>query len=428
MASRLGSYSVEDAMSEPAGKGEHHVYRIASGQRDGIQLSPGSHYVGVDAVAWFINKESSFFEKRIASGTLDIQLAGGSERYQAALGTYDLKGGAKIAPVFERPVLPDRNYRGGNITFSATITAIKRDTVVGGMLKSAANASLGIVAGMVQTATLTGPAKLLSAAGDDLIAGVKRVLNDTADKREPFFDFTGLEYTVKPNTVDSSTQYLLLHRGSDLDESLLSIVKKGQLELPQYEGAVLDDGVWLLLRLRRSEQYPGFREWFDQEKALRSKVSALVDDVKSQVLSKDEALARLRPSPGGDSTLFDEFSRLRALIQTDGVIAEKEALAHVVALRTVIDTARRAIAESKPAEFKTTLSTIKNNLLKGAVLDPHALDAVKAEAADLLTVRSALAPRRKSLWSAMALQTITPDLLGHELAGVRSALTKLDKF
>ena len=56
-----------------AGKGEHRVYRIVDPvPGDTARLTAGNHYVGVDAVAWFINKESNWFADRMASGTLTL--------------------------------------------------------------------------------------------------------------------------------------------------------------------------------------------------------------------------------------------------------------------------------------------------------------------------------------------------------------------
>ena len=197
----------------------------------------------------------------MASGTLDIVMSGGLEKYQAALGTFELKSGARFAPVFDRSVLPDRNYRGGPLTVIASLTAIKKDTAIGGMLKSAASASLGIVAGMVNTATVAGPAKLLTVAGEDLIGGVKKVLNDTAQKREPIFDFSsGLEYSFRPESVVGPESFLLLHRGSQLSDSRLEVRASGQLLVPFHQGSPLEDGAWLLLRLRRSDEYSGVRD------------------------------------------------------------------------------------------------------------------------------------------------------------------------
>jgi len=149
-------------MATEAGKGEHHVYCILpQTPTDQNSIKKNENYVGIDAAAWFINKDDSWLSKFMASGTLEIGLAGGLEKYQVALGTFELRGGAKTAPVFNKPVLPDRNYRGGPVTLTASLTAIKSDTVVAGMLKSAGNASLGVVAGMVQSPPWPGRPKSL---------------------------------------------------------------------------------------------------------------------------------------------------------------------------------------------------------------------------------------------------------------------------
>ena len=353
-------------MSTEAGKGEHHVYPIVTNTKpDAAALTPGLHYLGIDAVAWYINKTSSWFTDRMASGTLQISIASGAEQYQAALGTFELKAGAKTAPVFERPVLPDRNLIGGPITLNASLTAIKKDTVIAGLLKSAANASLGIVAGMVQTATATGPAKLLSAAGDELISGVKKVLSDTGAKREALFDFSGLEISIQPNTVVGDEMYLLLHRGADLDQSNLKIKKVGQLVLPYLGGALLDDGAWLMLRLRRSDEYTGARDWYAAARTLRGKIESLVADASSDVIPKDEALKQLKPSVAGTTTLFDEFARLRAIIRNDGVLSERQASVFVADLNAQIVAARKAISATDPAVFANTVEKLRTSVASG---------------------------------------------------------------
>lgn len=353
-------------MATEAGKGEHHVYPIVTNTKpDAPKLTPGLHYLGIDAVAWYINKQSSWFTDRMASGTLQISLANGAEQYQAALGTFELNAGARTAPVFERPVLPDRNLIGGPITLNASLTAIKKDTVIAGLLKSAANASLGIVAGMVQTASATGPAKLLSAAGEELIGGVKKVLSDTGAKREPLFDFTGLEITVQPSTVVGDEIYLLLHRGASLDEAKLTIKKVGQLMLPYQEGTLLDDGAWLMLRLRRTDEYTGARDWYAAARSLRGKIESLVADVGSDVISKDEALKQLKPSAAGTTTLFDEFARIRAIIRNDGVLSERQASAFVADLNTQIVAARKSISTTDPAAFTQIVTNVRTSVASG---------------------------------------------------------------
>ena len=383
-------------MATEAGKGEHHVYRILPGSGDSDKLTAGKHYVGIDAVAWFINKKSTWFTDRISSGTLDVKLASGLEKYQAALGTFELKSGAKYAPVFERPVLPDRNYRGGVITLAASLISIKKNTAIGGMLMSAASASLNVVAGMVQTAAITGPAKLLTAAGEDLIGGVKKVLSETGEKREPLFDFSGLEYTVQPTAIVGPEIFLLLHRGATLDEKDLTVKKEGQLLLPFYKNILLDDGAWLLLRLRRTAEYSGVRDWYESARSLRSKLSNLVSDVSSGVITKEEALKKLKPSATGD-TLFDEYARLRSIIQNDGVLSELEASLRVGELKTALDAAQKAISQNNPDLLNESLSQLKTSLLQGKAPKGPIAKAFQAEATALLDYRRSLGPSKKKV-------------------------------
>jgi hypothetical protein len=419
-------------MPTEAGRGEHHVFRIPGADTsDRDPLQPGKHYLGIDAVAWFINKESGWFHDRMASGTLDVKLSGGLEKYQAALGTYELKGGTRVAPVFQRPVLPDRNFVGGPITLNASLTAIKRDTVVGSMLKSAASASLGIVAGMVQTATVAGPAKLLAAAGEDLIGGVRKVLSETGEKREPLFDFSGLEFSMQPKDMAGPEMFILLHRGAQLPKDRLTVGTQGELLLPFLNGAMLDDGAWLLLRLRRTSTYSGVRDWFEPTKQLRLRIRALVDDVESGIVDRAEALKRLKPSSTGDQTLFDEFSKLRAIISADGVLSEAEAGARIGELNAALVAARKAISAQDPAEFESALNHLSETLARGGRPTGAVERAFARGAADAIDTRRALLDEISATGAkgskarrgrSAALPGMDADKLFMELGGVSHAL------
>lgn len=379
-------------MPTEAGQGEHHAYRIPGTSPDRTPLTPKQHYLGVDAVAWFINKQGSWFSDRMASGTLDIKIAAGVEHYQAALGTFELKGESRTAPVFDRPVLPDRNYMGGMITFNVSMSAIKHDRVIAGLLKSAATASLGVVAGMVQTATAAGPMQLLGAAGDEILKGVRQVLSDTGEKREPLFDFSGFEESVSPTQVVGPETYLLMHRGVRLNPGSLSVQDEGMAVLPYVNGMMLDDGAWLLLRLRRSSTYPGQREWFDDARALRSRIRSLVEDFEAGAMETDDALRRLKPSATGTETVYDEFSRLRSVIQNDGVLSESEAVLYTGQLRTSINEARKSIQAGKPSEFHISLDLLKHSLLSGTGLSENLMANYLLEAHSLSQYRTAKAP------------------------------------
>lgn len=369
-------------MSLEAGKGEHKAYRIMPEMtEDTAQLQARKHYVGVEAVSWYINKESSWFTKRMASGTLEIKLANGLEKYQAALGTFSLKGGARFAPIFLRPVLPDRNYRGGPLTFSVHLTAVKKNTAVGSLLKSAANASLGIVAGMVDTAAVTGPALLLMAASGELVSGVKDILGTSADGREPLFDDNGLEVTIQASDIVGPAVFLLMHRGMSLDQNKLEVRSSGELLIPFYDGALLEDGAWLLLRVRRTDEYSSVRFWFAEARKLRGRIDDLANDVADGVVDKDEALKEFSPSERGDKTIFDEYMRLRAVIRNDGVLTEREAASYVGQLRSRTMQAKSAIEQGKESSLEEEISTVTEAIVSGSSV-PEPVNVVFLEEAE----------------------------------------------
>jgi hypothetical protein len=372
-----------------AGNGEHRVHFVPGGSSsDKAKLTAGAHYVGVDAVSWFINKAGGFFSDRMASGTLEIKLAGGAESYQIALGTYALESGAKTAPVFGKSVLPDRNYRGGAIAFTASLSAIRKDSAIAGLLRSAAEASLGVAAGMVETAAIAGPAKLLGDAGSSIISGVRQLLSDTGQSKEQIFDFGGLEFSIRPEQVIGPECYVLLHRGASLDSSMLTVRREGAIELPHYGDAPLDDGAWLLLRVRRSDEYSGVREWFDSARMLRMRVDAIVDDVASGSITKADALQQFLASNTGGKTLYDEFVRLRSIIHADGVVSEREAAAYVSQLVARITSARAAISNDSKEQYAQNLRRFGDALANGAAPIAQLADVVLAEAAALQQSRS----------------------------------------
>ena len=69
-----------------AGEGDHHVYHLVPPNQTTLgPLEPEHDYIGVDSSSWFLNKESSWFRERTASGVMRITLASGQEEYNAAL-------------------------------------------------------------------------------------------------------------------------------------------------------------------------------------------------------------------------------------------------------------------------------------------------------------------------------------------------------
>ncbi len=377
-------------MSMEAGRGEHHVYRILpAGQADQAKLTARNHYVSVDAVSWYVNKESGWFSDRMASGTLNMELAAGHERYQIGLGTFELEHGAHVAPVFDRPALPERNYRGGPITVRAHLSGIRRDNALGGILRSAAGASLGIVKGMVETAALAGPAAPLAAAGRELIDGVSGVLTVQGDGREPLFDDAGLEFSIHPEEIVGPEVYFLFHRGTDLDDTYLAVGEEGQIAVPLYGDALLADGAWLLVRVRRDDEYSGIRPWMDALRGLNGRISDLVTDVCDGFTDLDTGKAEFEPSSGGNKTLFDEYARLRAVIREDGVLSEREAGLVVGQLRNRFTSAKKAVERQDESVYTGAVNGLKDALARGERAPAGPAEEFEDEVVELAETRLA---------------------------------------
>ena len=397
-------------MTTEAGRGEHYVYKLVPDDAsDQAKLTAGNHYLGIDAVAWFINKHSSWFSNRIASGTLDIKMAGGAENYPVALGPFDLSGISRIAPVFERPILRDRNYRGGPISFSVTLSAVNKNNVIRSMLKSSANACLEIADGIVEAGALPGPCGVLSAASRDIIGNVQKVLTDTSLRCEEIFDFSGLEYSLRPEAIVGPQIFILFHRGAGLNESRLSVkpgsveirepglsIQRRQMLMPYYENAPLEDGAWLLLRIRRSDEYSGHRSWFIDVSKFLSKVKCLVDDVKSGLITKDDGLAQLQPSGIGEKTILDEFHELRSLICNDGALSDREAGAQVGLLYTAILAAKNAITKLNPRTLTDTIKQVTGALSEGECITGEIGQAFAEQVASVASARKSCIARDTS--------------------------------
>jgi hypothetical protein len=383
------------AGNTPAGTGEHHTYLISGGGADQGPLRAEEHYLGIDAVSWYVNKDSGWFTKRMASGALTVKLAGGSETYEVGLGLYDLASGAHLAPVFEKPVLPDRVFRGGVITLTAVLTGLAQDTKVARLMKTTASAALGVVGGLVQTASLGGLSAPLKEAGTTLLDGVRSVL-DGQDKKMQLFDPAGLEVSVRPGQLLGPETYVLLHRGTALDPARLQVAPKGQSFGPVYDGAELTDGAWLLLRFRRAFQYPVVRGWAHDFRKWQADVAGLVDDVRNDAGTKDDALRALQPGSETRPTVSDQYRKLRDQILNDGVLTQTEATAYAGILSNYRRLALRAIQTGDYAGFFDGIKKLRTEARSGGVVGPES-QAEYAQALDAAAeVRVGAAPTEQT--------------------------------
>lgn len=370
-----------------AGEGEHQTFLVHGNDDDQVVLTPQKHYLAIDAVSWFVNLDSSWFRERLATGTLSVKI-GSAESYHVALGLYELKGGARTAPVFDRPVLPERVFRGGPVTVQAVISGLSKTTGIGKLLQGIADAALGVVGTMVQSASLAGPSQVLSSAGSALVGGVRELLNTQDAKLRLFDPTTGIEKTLSPTELHGRTNYLLLYRGAQLDAGSVAVSQMGTFEQPLYQGQPLDDGVWLLLRLRRTLEYPAEPAWLKRLEIWIAAVQQLADNLGAGALSADQARNRL--NMGGDAapSLYDTYQQLTTAILSDAQLTVTESGSYAAVLRATRLLALRLVNGGNPEEFEAAMTQVRT----GTLTDPELRAAVTQAAADAARARAATVP------------------------------------
>jgi len=87
----------------------------------------------------------------------------------------------------------------------------------------------------------------------------------------------------------------------------------------------MTDGVWLLLRLRRTPDYPNERDWRASYDKWIADLNGLMDDFKLGGTDKTTVAAALKPSfDEKKPTLYDRYRLLRTTIASDGAITASE--------------------------------------------------------------------------------------------------------
>jgi hypothetical protein len=329
-------------MVTQAGKGGHRYHKLyhESDSKSGGELKEREHYLGLDAVRWYVNEQGHVLSKKMASGTVKLSL--GEEEYVAGLGRYELEGGAYTAPVFNQLILPNRAYTGGQLTVKTYVRVIKSDTLLSKLLKDMAKASVTMIAGAVGAATAAGPLALLLKAGTSFTSGIEDILKQ-GEKGVTIFDPGGLQVTLSSSDVKRRNTYLLVHRGAELDGKRLKLWKTAKGMTVSYKGKLLRDGAWILYRLRRENVYGYYRPWQREARKLRGKLKDLITDLENGLMSREEAIKALDPSKKSHPNLASGVIDVRKQIRSDYVFTEKEMNSKAESLVEQLNAARDAL-------------------------------------------------------------------------------------
>ena len=390
-------------MVTEAGKGEHHYYVLKPAnfeEQDTDALEVRKHYLGIDAVRWYVNEQGNFFRDRMASGTVQLSLA--DEMYEVGLGTYQLEAGARTAPVFDRAILPNRRFRGGRITFKIFVRAIQSDTVLGGLLRELANVSLDVAIGAVGAATAAGPMAVLLTAGTNLAGGVKKVLSD-GKNAVTVFDPEGVDVNFRAADLKGPVNYVLVHRGAELDAGDLSLTRENSDVV--YKGNPLDDGAWILFRLRREDRYASPRPWDDEARHFRGEMKDVMDRFSLGGISLEDSRNALTPTRGFPPNLADRLMDVVAKIRNDYVLAEAEATLKAGMLISLLKLAQRAVNENNAQKYNAESEVMASCISEGREPTREVADAFSVEARDMANARAnaEAAPELygENLWSTM---------------------------
>jgi len=368
-------------MSNPAkaGEGNPHKYIIlADKSPSAIQFSVDKHYIGVDAVVWFVNSQSNFLTDRMVAGTIEVTING--QVFPVVLGQYELKGGQQVAPIFDRALITSIPYQSANVVFKAVIQGNRQNTMVGTLLKQMAAATITAVAGAVTLEAGGVGGVALASAGGVLVDGAQQVLSDNNDKKVTIFN--PFEVTIHPvDELRGAQSYVLLHKGTDgLDAAKLTIATGANGTDVQFDGKPFRDGAWLLLRLRRNETYLGDpRPWRSDVDGVKSAFDELIDSWKSSLLSLDDVKSNLSRSTSESPTVADQVGIVNRRINADEALLRSDRRKCAAVLRAYLQAAIGAAASGKPQDYYDAVAAIEGTVKSNSPQPKILTDAIVAE-------------------------------------------------
>ncbi|MFZ1730010.1 MAG: hypothetical protein WBQ23_00495 [Bacteroidota bacterium] len=362
-----------------AGNGNPHKYTIlVDNTPSAPQYAPDKHYIGIDAVVWFVNDQSNFFTDRMVAGTIEITLNG--QNFPVVLGQYELKGGQQVAPIFDRALITSVPYRSGNIVLKAVIQGNRQNTMVGTLLKQMAVATITAVAGAVSLETGGVGGAALAAAGGTLVKGAQQVLSDNDDKKVNIFN--PFEITIHPVEDLRGTQsYILLHKGTDdLVAAEFAIASDAAGMDVQYDGRPFRDGAWLLLRLRRNDTYLGDpRPWLSDVDGVMNALDELIDSWNSSLISVEEVKRNLVKSASETPSVADQVGIATRRIRSDEALILSDRRKYAAVLRAYLQAAINSAGADDPRLYYDAVAAIEGAVRKNAPQPLVLTDAIVTE-------------------------------------------------
>lgn len=343
------------------GSGDAYPYIIRPNIADTSPYDSTKDYFSITAVSWFVNQQGNWLKSKQASGT--VQIKANSTVFNFPLGSFALAKGAKTAPIFNYPLLPTTPFDGSPITIQASITGMKQNTVLGGILQELATEAMSYATtslGSLSLSTAYPGLSQLSTAANDISSTLVTKMGQNA---VPIFDAqSGISITLGTEDLKGDVFYVLLYKGRRLnnvdlgiDSDNISVLEKGNR---------LSDGAWILFRVAKEETYAGARPWtVPSQQAIRQLKLQMTtyndtyktDHTAGETLSK----ALENTSQGTGKTLGDQFVFVINLIQSDNALSSAQSLQEAIRVNAYLDWAKAAIAQSNPRVFFDNVAAIE---------------------------------------------------------------------
>ncbi len=121
--------------------------------------------------------------------------------------------------------------------------------------------------------------------------------------------------------------YVLIHRGKNLDLNKLSLRLAGHsVEDVLYDSKPLDDGAWILIRLRREDNFGSPRPWRLDAQRVVTDIDNLIDRFFMEDIDESSAKAVLKVSGGEPETIGDRVEAVKTKIRNDFALTDRERL------------------------------------------------------------------------------------------------------
>lgn len=357
-----------------AGRGEHHCYVLRSPSAEKVSIKKNESYISLKGCSWQVNRANSWLKSKDITATLSLQ-TGNAENLSFCPGLYTRKGKDTIVPMPFYELLPYTKYEGGTIKLRAQFSGIKKDLRVNTLIQSAATSSRHIAQAFSQYNLANSESTQgLCSAGEEIVGGIQDVIQLENDiSSQIFAPFNGPFLELDLEVYQESELYVLFHRGSELDPSMLKITHRNDTEIPLFNNLPLTDGAWILIKLTSLSAFPKRRPWQTELDTFQFYIEDLVKKaLKLKMLGSTDLFKQNIPESYCSTSLQDNYVYVRNKISQDTALNLSERALFLTTLQILFEHVKEVIGSGSEISYKlknqTTLSELSTGHLSAETL------------------------------------------------------------